>query len=186
MHTQAGLDIVKVKLHPPALLIPPGDLRGVVDVLIEQGGDDLQLLCAHAGSGARNFDQSQIQRGRQGGVLRFMLTLHRLQRPTPGDAPVVVSDAAALLHLRVACLMQAHDHIDSACFAGGDEGVGAEGAISDEDVALAQMFEHAPREPSVVRARLAFAAAIQVPPFRSKRPSTGMSGKPQPVFCWGP
>ena len=114
-----------------------------------------------------HFDQPQIQRGGQGRVLRFVLAFVGLERPTPGDVPVIVSDAPSLLQLRITRLMQSHDHIDSACLARGNEGVGAGGAVSDEDVALAQMFEHAPREPSVVRARLAFdrsdpSAAIQI------------------------
>ena len=35
--------------------------------------------------------------------------------------------------------MQTHDHIDSPRLARGDEGVGAEGAVGDEDVARTQM-----------------------------------------------
>ena len=66
VQVQTGLGVVKVKLDLPALLIPPGDLRGVVDVAVAQGGDDLQLLGAHAGSGARHFDRSHIQCLRQG------------------------------------------------------------------------------------------------------------------------
>jgi hypothetical protein len=81
--------------------------------------------------------------------------------------PVVATEAPAFLHLRIARLMQAHDDIDSTRFARGDEGVGAEGAVGEEDVALAQMPQHALGEQRVVSPSFAFdcghpGAAVQV------------------------
>ena len=63
--------------------------------------------------------------------------------------------------------MQTHDHIDSSRLARGDEGVGAEGAVSDEDVAAAQMPQHAPCQQRIVCPPFAFdcgdpGAAVEV------------------------
>ena len=85
-----------------------------------------------------------------------MLAFGALGRAAPDHLPVVGADAFAFVQLRVARLVQAHDHIHALALAGDDERIGAEGAVGQQDVARAQVLEYLPGQTRIVRLGPAF------------------------------
>ena len=140
LHLERGFDVAKAQLDIPSLVVKGGEFDPVVGFVFEEGGGENEPFLFSApifivvadeadGHGLGEGGPLVIGHGAAGGLLC---------RLGPGDETLMFVDflAFAPVEFEMALLMEAHEASDSALLHGSNEFVGAEGAVSAEEVAF--------------------------------------------------
>lgn len=139
LHSKRGLEVAQLQFYIPASCVKVGEVFACMLLRIEKGGDDDEFGFVSRAVLIVEADEAQLHGFGQGlpllavqtGAVGALWTF-------PGDDALVGGDLPAFAPVQrlVARVVKAHEDVGSLFPAAGDEFVGAEGAVGEQEVAF--------------------------------------------------